>query len=226
MPVIRLILVLGIVGGLAALAVSNGASMVSLMFLGMATPTLPLAVWLLGAIAAGMVTTLAINLLFSLSNYWAVRQVQPRSLRRPPSASVKANPAAKSVFQTGRPARPAAAKSEGDEAWQNWDGYEDSQRARPASPGTRIQDLGSENVRRAAESDDWDFMVDDDWDAVPRPASPAPTPSPGFGSYSDRAANAPKPATADKSKLVVDADYRVIIPPYKASPPPEGPETD
>lgn len=251
MPIVRLILVLGIVGGLAALAVSNGSAAVALVFLGMTTPTLPLAVWLLGAIAAGVVTTLTLNLLFSLSNYWAVRQIRPRSSPRRPGPSKS---------PSGRPFRPAAAKSDDDAAWQNWEGYEDPQRSRPAVPvprsenprtegprtegprtenpraeDRRTEEPRPENVRPTeADLDDWDFMADDDWDAVrppssgpARPAEPPPKATPaGFGT-SDRPLQDTKSATvADKSKLVVDADYRVIIPPYKPSPPPEGPETD
>jgi uncharacterized integral membrane protein len=227
MPLIRLVLVLGIIGLVAAFAVSNGAPGVALVFLGMPTPTLPLAVWVLGAMAAGMATTLALNTLFSLSNYWAVRQVRPRSLRQ------NADAPARTSSQAVRPAR-TAAKAVDDEAWQNWEGYEEAPKARPPVPTVAAPAAGSK--RPDQDSDDWDFMGDDDWDAAPaspsaemrsavrRDESAAPGAKSGVNARSPQDA---KSATiANQSKLVVDADYRVIVPPYKPPTPPESSETD
>ncbi len=222
MPLIRLVLVLGIVGLVAAFAVSNGTPGVSLIFLGMPTPTLPLAVWVLGAISAGALTTLALNTLFSLSNYWAVRQVRPRSARQSAGFQTRPSP------QTVRPARPGA-NAAGDEAWQNWEGYEEPQPPRPTAPAA-VPKQTDEDL------DDWDFMGSDDWDAAPT-RTPSETrssvrqPAPGYQvSKPDVGGREPQDAKsatiANKSKLVVDADYRVIVPPYKPPTPPEGSETD
>ncbi len=240
MPVIRLVLVLGIVTGLATLAWSNGSMTMSLMFLGMATPLLPLSVWLLGAIAAGVVTTLAINVLFSLSNYWAVRQLRPSMSRR------RTSPPSPARAPFGRSSRAPASESRDDEAWQNWEGYEQPQRAAPPPAPTRPEEKRPEVVSRADGKsnepvDDWDFIANDDWDvgvrssnaATSRAIDPVPQGRTSSGFGSDRAPQDTRTTqdkksatTADQSKLVVDADYRVIIPPYKASPPPEGSETE
>lgn len=240
MPVIRLVLVLGIVGGLATLAWSNSSVTMSLMFLGMATPLLPLSVWLLGAIAAGAVTTLTINLLFGLSNYWAVRQLRSSVSRG------RSSPSSPSRVGFGRSSRAPASQSRNDEAWQNWEGYEQPQRAAPPVASTRFEEKRPEAAKRADEranetGDDWDFIADDDWDVggrsssgppSSRPIDSVPQGRPSAGSSGDRppkdvrSAQDQKSVTTDQSKLVVDADYRVIIPPYTPSPPPEGSEID
>ncbi len=71
----RLILLLAIVGGLVLFTWSN-LQPLPLIFLGIQLPAFPLAFWVLGAIGAGVLTTLLINILYSLSHYAAGRAVR------------------------------------------------------------------------------------------------------------------------------------------------------
>ncbi len=259
MPLIRLILVLGVIAGLAAFGVSNVAPVVSLVFLGMPTPALPLALWIGGAIAAGAATTLVISTLFSLSNYWALRRSR-RSPQRVP-AQANAQPSARANAPSPSPTTrfgrsPATRQDAGDEAWQNWEGYET-----PKSASGTVSPMPKAPAANAI--DDWDLELDDDWDATSRRSAPLGSPRPPLErpaarsyekeqvpktssrsgtvysqSYREpedsRSATAPKAnepvdqsqadpsrpeRSADRSNLVVDADYRVIVPPYKTPAP-------
>lgn len=71
MPVIRLVLLLAVLGGLTLFALQNWSPVVPLVILGVQTQAFPLAVWMVGAIAAGAFTTLVIAALFGLSNTFA-----------------------------------------------------------------------------------------------------------------------------------------------------------
>jgi uncharacterized integral membrane protein len=75
---VRFILLLVISAGLIIFTLSNLAA-VPLVILGGQTPALPLAVWVLGAIAAGALTTLVISGLFKASNAFAVFRESRRS---------------------------------------------------------------------------------------------------------------------------------------------------
>jgi hypothetical protein len=70
-PVIRLALLLAILGGLTLFALQNSSPAVPLVILGVQTQAFPLAVWMVGAIAAGAFTTLVIAALFGLSKTFA-----------------------------------------------------------------------------------------------------------------------------------------------------------
>jgi hypothetical protein len=73
MSLARLALLLLILGGITLFALQNWLPALPLVILGAQTQALPLTVWMLGAIAAGASTTLAIAGLFRLSNSLAVR---------------------------------------------------------------------------------------------------------------------------------------------------------
>lgn len=68
----------GYLGGLTLLLTQNWTPAISLVFLGMRTQALPLAMWMLFATAAGALTSVFITSLFKISNYF-VRQ--PRQTR-------------------------------------------------------------------------------------------------------------------------------------------------
>lgn len=61
------IAILIIVGGLILFTIQNLSPAISLVFLGMQLPTLPLSVWLLIALFIGIFTSLMIASLFQLS---------------------------------------------------------------------------------------------------------------------------------------------------------------
>lgn len=90
MPVIRLALLLAILGGLTLFALQNSSPAVPLVILGVQTQAFPLAVWMVGAIAAGAFTTLVIAALFGISNTFSAprtrRPAAPRETSRSTSA--------------------------------------------------------------------------------------------------------------------------------------------
>lgn len=63
MPLIRIVLLLMFLGGLALFAFSNLSPVISLVFLGMPTPALPLAAWIGIASASGVLTSFVLQFL-------------------------------------------------------------------------------------------------------------------------------------------------------------------
>lgn len=120
MAILRLLLPLAIVVGLVIFAVSNDTPAVPLVLLGTPTPPLPLAVWVLGAIAAGAATTLAITALAQ------VPAAKPRQFR---SRGYGDRP----------PYRPAYAQGvdEEDDDWQIEELDDDRPPPRDSPPGAR-----------------------------------------------------------------------------------------
>jgi uncharacterized integral membrane protein len=80
----RSIFLLVIVVGLTVFALQNLEPALSLVFLGVRSPALPLSIWVLSSIAAGVVTSLLISALLSFSNY--LSQSRSRTGRIPPDA--------------------------------------------------------------------------------------------------------------------------------------------
>lgn len=223
----RLLLLLGIAAGLTLFALSNWTPVLALTFLGMQTPALPLAMWVLGAIAAGIVTSLLMNALFSFSNYLAVRQVRSqhrRGARRsgfqagytPASESEPTSSYSRSYTRSTASTAPA----EDDSDWQDWDGYEE--------PSDRTQ--ATPPAAQAPADDDWDVTPSDDWEDWesdrPRSAPAAsdrstyeakqePKTASRSGSVYSYGYREPGESGVGKREMVVDADYRVIVPPYQ-----------
>lgn len=82
MPVIRLALLLAVLGGLTLFALQNWSPVVPLVVLGVQTQAFPLAVWMVGAIAAGAFTTLVIAALFGISNTFSTTRTRRPAARR------------------------------------------------------------------------------------------------------------------------------------------------
>ncbi|PSB29561.1 LapA family protein [Stenomitos frigidus] len=233
MPLIRLVLLLGLAGGLFLLVQFNWSPL-QLTFLGIQTPALPLALWILGAIGAGVVTNLLITSLFSASNYFAVRAARSKFRQVSRQSGFQARSTTPSPEPSPFFSRPPAAKTvEDDAAWNNWDGYEESA-ARQASTGRSPVD--SDPI------DDWDDESSDDWDVdeprdIPRDEpretrSTAPRVRTDYevkqepkttsrnGSVYSYSYREPKDSGVGKAesvigKPVVDADYRVLVPPFR-----------
>ncbi len=227
MPIIRLVLLLGLAGGLFLLVQFNWTPL-PLTFLGIQLPALPLALWILGAIAAGMVTNLFITGLFGLSNYFAVRAA--RSQWR--QASRRAGFAGRSSAPEPTPSytRTSSAKAADEDAdWNNWEGYE--------QPGSRSSS-GTRTATNEDPIDDWETDPDDDWDETPKDtpvdsrasasrvrtdyeAKQEPKTASRSGSVYSYSYRDPKGSGVGKTepvvdKPVVDAEYRVIVPPYRS----------
>jgi uncharacterized integral membrane protein len=182
MILLRFLLLLAIAGVLILFTLSNWGVTMQLTFLGMRSIAFPLPLWILGAITAGILTTLVITALFGLTSYTARRS--GRRTKRPP------------VEQNS---------------------YNDYSYTPPSNrgPETRIQDDWEE------DASDW-FDDSGDWTdgstARSRRTDYEVRQNPKSGSRSGSTYSytyrAPR-STPDPSQSVVDADYRVIIPPQR-----------
>lgn len=203
MSLLRIVVLGIIVGSLILFAVQNGSVPMPLVFLGMRSPALPLPIWILGAIAAGMLTTIVISILFGLTGFTA-----RRSVKRTPNRTQAAQSTASSYSYTP-PYTPSYTE--------------------PESPRTSWK--ASTPASQASSEDDWDEDASDwfddssDWDDAPRdsrPSSPRtdyevrqqPKSEYRSGSTYSYSYRDPDPPAANPPD-VVDADYRVIIPPTR-----------
>jgi hypothetical protein len=215
MPVIRLILLVTILGGLTLLLAYNWSPVLSLKFFGMATQALPLAMWILFSTAAGAATTVFISALFGFSNYFG-KKTQPNRVK---SAS------ASQRNQTSRP-------EESTGSYAN-SSSRDSANLRDDKRNRINQELDDEYEN----DDDWDMNRNtDDWDFESQEETPPqktkqrvrdndnyePPQQPKNTSQSSSTYSysyqEPKGSSVGKTESIYDADYRVIIPPYASSP--------
>ncbi len=215
MPVMRIVLLLIIAIALGVLALSNWSPALALVFLGVQTPALPLAVWVGGAIAAGALTSFCFQFLSYLQRgYSAPRVTRPRSApsqggwTRPEPP--KPEPEAESdAFEeetdftppktpSDRVASDWEESSEGD--WnfapeeestsQGWEQQEFRQEPEPARTEPRDREQRRESKPKSASQ-----------------SSPSSTYSYGY--------REPKDSGVGKTEVVYDANYRVITPPYR-----------
>lgn len=253
----RLIFLLAIAGIMTLFTLQNLTPVLPLVFLGSPTLALPLSWWVLGAIAAGALTTLTITFLVGLSNFLSGQVVrsQVRSSARRNSGSETFS---KTSAEKNRTAAAAAAsqskpsEAEGDAAWQDWRGYETSSPSAATPRNNRTSQSAQDN-----DLDDWERGMSDDWEdpsdrVVPSVASSSSSASDQFeqpqqpkqvsrsGSSYSYSYREPEPSDrnksssgksdskpgsgksdssksgSDKTERVVDADFRVLVPPYRA----------
>jgi hypothetical protein len=199
MPVIRILLLLVVLGGLALLPLQNMSPVLSIVFLGMKTQALPVAVWVLMALAAGFFTSTLLGLL----SYLQSRPLQARIRQleaEPPRASAKASESSKTTSQQTSYAPPQQQTTTTDDA-SDWD-VEDS----------------------SGEEEEWDFdekpattssnqTVDrnpTDYEVKQEPKSSTRT-----GTVYSYGYREPKNSGVGRTEAVYDANYRVITPPYR-----------
>ena len=188
MPVIRLLLLLAVLGGLSLLLVQNWSPVLPLVFLGMTTQSLPLAIWILLSVVAGAFTSLLITGLSSLSNYF----VRATPQRRTP-VDAQRNEAPRNTKRPSQPA-PDSTSGEPDDDWENdanddWD-FEEADKM----PNSTSQRSAAQNTVKESASTE------------PKTESQS-----GSYSYSYRAST----SGVGKTESVYDADYRVITPPHQ-----------
>ncbi len=207
MAVIRLILLVAVLGGLTLLLVQNWSPVLPLVFLGMRTLPLPLAMWILFSTATGAFTSVLISALFKLSNYFGGQQ------RQTPLKSGTASPRARAARReepipppSSPPPRASRTEYAANDASEEFDDWETNNN------------------------------TDDDWNLDEQPTE-APTPNPKTQPFQDSQSyerqqepksssqsgsvysysyREPKNTAVGKTESVYDADYRVIIPPYQA----------
>ena len=188
----QIILLLAILGGLALLLVQNWSPVLPLVFLGLKTPALPLAVWILISLVAGASTSLAIASLFKLANYFAQpKPTKKRQFTPPPRPQPSSNTYSKQPTQeSSNSADDWLEDSRDDQDWQ----YEKN-----------TQNLDNTD---SYPQDSRSYEVNNEPKSSKRQGS--------VYSYSYRE---PKTSEARKTDSVYDADYRVLQPPYKSPDP-------
>jgi uncharacterized integral membrane protein len=179
MALLRLITVLVIAGILVLFTLQNWSASLQLVFLGLRSPAFPLPLWIVGAIAAGVLTSIVISLLFGLTRFTA-----KRSVRR-----TQTNSASSYTYNSpySRPAEPPQQP--------------------PTNASSRDRDFDDDD-------DDWFSDNGPDWTDEPRRTDfekrQQPTSSNQSGSSYSYTYREPSPRSE-----VVDADFRVIVPPSR-----------
>ena len=240
MAIARLFLPLLILVGLALFALQNWSPVLPIVVAGLPTQALPLAIWMLAAIAAGAATTIAVSSLLSLSRFTAVRR---SNKQRPPTSPAASRPAAESrpwvaAWTKRNEARanpPSSSTTRIQEDWENrqtreeWDDWEEDSPApapRSSSRSSRSTDVQSEARDRADEDwDNWEGYTEadrvsgaprppirTDFEVKQAPVTPKQTGSIYSMSYEKADAESQRPDE------VYDADYRVIVPPFSPEP--------
>ncbi|MCT7952143.1 LapA family protein [Ancylothrix sp. C2] len=243
---IRNVLLFVLLGSLTIFAVQNSSTFaLPLVFLGMASLTLPLSVWVLGAFFAGVVTALIIGALFKFSH--PLINQESASNRRIPSRQNdipprQPAPRTDTVLQDNYD-RPERVYSEtitgGAVGWREEkdDDLQDNLRGR-ANEQTRPrnEDTARRNNYSEPDIDDDEFYEDweeetpenrnlenKNYEASQEPKSTSWTGSVYSYSYRESAESEPPKIELipdKKTEPVTDADYRVIIPPPAPTPPP------
>lgn len=199
MPMIRIVLLLVVLGGLTLLLAQNWSPVLPLVFLGIKTQALPLALWILIGVGAGAGTSLFITGLFKLSNYFT--RSKPRYRR---------NTVEDSKTQPRGAQHTAASQSQPD--------------TNVSTPSDAAADDWESD---STDDDDWDFDEDADKTrnsssqkdvSTSYEVSSEPKSSSRSGSYS-YSYREPKRSGVGKTESVYDADYRVLTPPHKETDP-------
>lgn len=230
---LRLLLLLGIAAGLVLFTLSNWTPAISLTFAGLVTPALPLALWVLAAIAAGILTSLLLTALFSASNYFAVREARAQ-MRFNRSSGYQPRPASPGFSSQTNPGSKPSDPEDEDEDWKNWEAYERAAASQKPTPAAASSE---------ADEDDWASGIGEDWEEDSQEAEvdrPQPEPTDRFRAEApptsgrDRSYEArqtprtssrsgsvysygyrdPKGTGVGRTESVVDAEFRVIVPPY------------
>ncbi|KAF3891031.1 MULTISPECIES: hypothetical protein [Nostocales] len=204
MALIRLILLVAVLGGITLLLLQNWSPVLPLVFLGVRSQPLPLAIWILFSTFAGGFTTILLNILFNLSgSVGGQRQTPLRSSPEQPRRNKT-----RVEEPTSRPPNPP---SSGERESQTTDTVDD-------------WETGSGLYQ------DWEFNKSDSQKTQVRDSntydrSSAPQDNPKTDSSYSYSYREPKNSGVGKTESVYDADYRVIIPPYQP-PKPEPTEED
>lgn len=205
MSLIRIVLLLLVVGGLALFTLSNLSPVLSLVFLGMQTATLPLSAWIGIAIAAGAITSFVLQFLSYLQRGYSTRRFEEPDAAPPQSPSFRresyANPAAGQTPYTPPPPPPETPRSSTTSDWEeksdeDWDFDEE----RPT--GTPQSDRSNYEVKQEPKTGSQSGSVY----------------SYGYREQSN--------SGVGKADAVYDANYRVITPPSQKPVEPEDDEED
>ncbi|BAZ41537.1 hypothetical protein NIES4101_75030 [Calothrix sp. NIES-4101] len=205
MAVIRLILLFTILAGLTLLLVQNFSPALSLTFLGMRSQPLPLAIWILLSVVAGSITSLLVSSLYELADSLGTSSKQARSTAKVSSSSSRAatNPSSKPKSESS---------SDAEDDW-NLEASEDWDFEQQTNANTRFQEeVRDRKVSDSRRNSQSDYAESDDERGYRQQQAESARKSASSYSYSYRE---PKNSGVGKTESVYDADYRVIVPPYK-----------
>ena len=185
----QIILLLAILGGLALLLVQNWSPVLPLVFLGLTTPALPLAVWIVISLVAGGGTSLAIASLFNVANYFAQpKPSRKRQVKPPPDPQPSSNTYTKQSTQgSSNSADDWLEDPMSNEDWQYEENTQDSENSKVSTQDSRSYEVNSQAKSSKRQGSVY--------------------------SYSYRE---PESSRERKTESVYDADYRVLTPPYKS----------
>ena len=218
MAVIRLIFLVTVLGGLMLLLAQNWSPALPLVFLGLQTRPISLAVWMLLSTAAGAFTSISVSSLLKLSSR-SVTQRQRTSYE--PSNSPKFNQRNKRENEfkerkfTPPPASSPQPPNDFEDSYDDWDldrnvddwDFEEKEYSysNPRSSYTKIQDDRDYEDFREPEDPEEPEEIENDYAKVDSPYS-----------YDENELNDSGKGER-KVDSVYDADYRVIIPPANPS---------
>lgn len=203
MPILRLILLIGVASLLLLFVLPNWEPSIQLVFLGLRSPAFPLSLWILGAVASGILTAVLISGLFQFTGFTAQRRRKPRSFEQNPSRSYSYTQSpptkAEGSWQSTAPRSQATATKQASSDWEedasDWFDDDSSWEDEPVdSPRDRAQPKREQTNYEAPQD------------------SKSGSRSSSSYSYSYRD---PKASTPQDPEPIVDADYRVIVPPYR-----------
>ncbi|MEO1431942.1 MAG: LapA family protein [Cyanobacteria bacterium J06633_8] len=219
MIVIRLILLVAVLGGLMLLLAQNWSPAIPLVFLGLRTKPVSLAMWMLFSIAAGAFTSLLISGLIQLSSRAVSPQAQRTSYEavedspRVNKRTYRENPRETNFENRVYPPPP---RSSAQPSNQFEDDYDDWDLDRNPSDDWDFEEEAEKEYFESSPRPEYTKIQDDrDYDDFQEPENDyARTSNPYSYDERDRDLN---DSGSGKTESVYDADYRVIIPPPAAS---------
>jgi uncharacterized integral membrane protein len=194
MTVIRLGFLIVILAGLTIFSLQNLAPSLPLVFLGLKTRTLPLALWLLLAFVGGAFSHFAIAALFKLSNYLTARSQQNR-------------------WRSAAPSNPPRPRTGWQEPQSLSSGTGSTSRSSSTPDFDETDDFAEEPVRPRENPRDTP-RERNTYEVRQEPKSESRSGSVYSYAYKD-----PMESGVGRTESVYDADYRVIVPPQSE---PEG----
>ncbi|MGD1699517.1 hypothetical protein [Dapis sp. BLCC M229] len=214
-----------VISGLALFAWQNWSPSLSLTFLGLKSIPIPLSVWILGGLIAGIITYLLIYGIFELSNYLFKRSFQPSRPRSRKSQHQN---------QTGQ-GRDRYSQSQGisdsqssfnlnkdSEPTKEDENFDDWEQGPPKVSHSWDSSTSEQNIEEAQGSVNQD-STQKNYEAEQQPKTESWSGSVYSYGYRD-----PSSSGVGQTESVYDADYRVITPPPPADPskPTENEETE
>lgn len=201
--VVRIVLLLMALGGLTIFVLQNSVSL-RLVFLGIKTQALPLGFWMLAAVAAGVLTALAVAWLLQIINTWGnakllsrIRQLEAEKgsyqgqSREPASSTYQTYSYSPASSSTASTSNSSPTDSRSNEKWEEEDEEEDT-------------NYGNSGSSVSGDVSDRNYEVKQE-----------PTTSYRSGSVYSYGYKNPSDSAVGRTESVYDAEYRVITPPFR-----------